>query len=148
MQVLVFFEQFLDPFADLGRSYASPPLVEFEVFGKLLTAGRRPTGIVRFIDMLELLLDLLDVFHSQFGVSLFAAHAVKDVPRQDIVLELGRILKALDDQEHGTKSQGDADVLDGAADVSLGEGKVGQDDGHAAANQHKGVEGPDPLDQV
>src|SRR5712692_9983265 len=122
MQMLVLFQQNLNAFADLSRSQAGPPIIELQILSKLLAARRCRAGILRFFDMLELLFDLLDVFHSPPSI-----HTIKNMAGKDVVLDLGRVLKAFDDQEHCTERQGSANVLDRAADVSFDKGIMSQD---------------------
>src|SRR5260370_2141631 len=148
-----FFQYFVDLFADFYRTKAGCAVLRFLV----LDVGHgqeepiagfhrlgRETGIGFFGDMNQLGADPFRVALSEF----FDVQSFTDVAGQDIVLKLGVVFHRLDHKKHNAQGERGRNVANRLSSFALAENIVGQYDGQAAANQHEGIDGPHPLNEM
>src|SRR5207245_9904714 len=91
----------------------------------------------------QVLEDLFVVFRT-----VVAVDAIIDVAGKNLVVELGFVFDRFDDQEDAAQDQGDGDEANRLTDIPLAQGRVGQHDSQAAANEHKRVQSADPFNEV
>src|SRR5262249_13736366 len=94
-------------------------------------------------NMCQLALDPAQILRSPRTIKLLGYSA-----GENLMLKLGIVLVGLYNQEHSSKHQSHGDKNDFLPDSAMVQGPVSQHDRQAAANEHKGVEGADPFDQV
>src|SRR6266852_4768241 len=107
---------------------------------KLIAETDHDLDLVGFLQVLE---DLFVVFRA-----VVAVDAIIDVAGKNLVVELGLVFDRLDDQEDAAQDQGYGNEADRLTDIPLAQGRVGQHDGQAAANEHKRVQSADPFNEV